>query len=388
MKKIVFVGKDGQYNAIGYMLIHIAEAFKCLGYEIEILSYSILKHNNFRADSDFIFSINAHSSVDNFNAIIEKINCPWISYFVDSPFYHYDKLNVISSKFIPVVMDINHLGITKKFFRQPLAFFMPMGAPEAVNDGQTIADINSRKIPLVFFGSMPSLNECWRQISVIFRNNEDILNWFKAFFNILSRKSELLYTDLFFDEMKKLFFEDVIFEKDKEEDLVIHLYICIDKLFRTNNRIKILNSIKDLPLTVFGNMNLEDVKENKFIVRQPITFNKTLEFMKHSVIAFNISPCMNQAISERISYSMSLGNVLVSDKNEFIKNNIEPFGAGYFFEGSELSNLKNKVIEILNSPGLKKKYSESAYNEFKLKHTWKRRVINLTNDLKNSGYDI
>ncbi|HON55585.1 MAG TPA: glycosyltransferase [bacterium] len=372
MKKILFVEKAGQYNVIGLMLIHIADAFQKLGYAVEIAHYEYLKKIDFQIKADYIFSINGFLGDGTFSEILKKINSKWITLLVDSPYYHTQTLDYVTDKFIPVSIDKAHQEIIKNVFYHKNALFMPFGAPE--NIFQEMKDINTRKIPIAFFGSLGSKNE-WRNRALEYFNNLTILvEYLENKLNEYAEKYKLIYTDLLFEEIKTDFFKIISIAENEKFLLEIKLYHIVDSYFRMNNRLNILNALKDMALAIFGNINPEDFEKNKFVINKNLPFDKTLMFMANTAVVLTISPSMIYSMSERLTYSMSLGNIIVADTNNYIAENFNDQKIGYFFNSDDLANLKEKIQNILANPKLKKEYSEFARSEFLKNHTWTIRI--------------
>jgi len=249
---------------------------------------------------------------------------------------------------------------------------MPFGAPE--NIFQEMKDINTRKIPIAFFGSLGSKNE-WRNRALEYFNNLTILvEYLENKLNEYAEKYKLIYTDLLFEEIKTDFFKIISIAENEKFLLEIKLYHIVDSYFRMNNRLNILNALKDMALAIFGNINPEDFEKNKFVINKNLPFDKTLMFMANTAVVLTISPSMIYSMSERLTYSMSLGNIIVADTNNYIAENFNDQKIGYFFNSDDLANLKEKIQNILANPKLKKEYSEFARSEFLKNHTWTIRI--------------
>lgn len=97
-QKIVLIKGGSQYDVLRVFVDHLSESFRTLGYEIAILDLNktdfIEDLKNIKGSVKTFIALNGAGLTLMFKerSLFDALNVPLVSWFVDHPFYHWERL--------------------------------------------------------------------------------------------------------------------------------------------------------------------------------------------------------------------------------------------------------------------------------------------------------
>lgn len=239
---------------------------------------------------DFSLAIGAFNQLTNGIPVYEVTGVHHYQWLIDNPL----KMNIdIDSNMITYILIdrdfIYNLGPVKN---APL--FMPLGIPEAFP-----TEIHRNKVEgIVFSGQIKNSHEQYEALNSVF-HDERIRKFIDEYENSLKDSFERKFHD---------YFGDLTVKEQKE------IFRPLNTYFRTIKRKKTLESIKDYPICIIGEVCDEEIcrKDNIHILHE-VSYECTWKMVSLYKYSLNINPNFYDALHDRIIRSICCGTVPVTE---------------------------------------------------------------------------
>jgi len=368
---------QSQYDVLRFFVDELYAAFTYLGYEAVIIdllsdSPSDLFNKTIRKGVDFIVSFNRQGFSGEISGtpFYEYLKIPFISFMVDSPIHHHANISINDACVFYTCVDKNHVSEIKTNFKAKPVFFLPHGGCIAANPEK----YENRRHDVIFCGSYSG------------NSHKQALEWLK-------QSGSFFMTKLFHSMLDMMTQDDKISYQtawtrctDADPYGYISLLQHIDLAYRNLVREQVLQSLLASGVTVacFGNgwENSPLSKYENFIRKPAINFRDTVDEIGNSKICLNISPMFKNGSHERVFTAMLSGAVCLTDENLYLKELFADDEDILFYRTNGLSEMPQKIINLLNDTDKLSSISRRAYEKAKNTHTWKNRaeyILNIVN---------
>lgn len=375
-QKIVLIKGGSQYDVLRIFVDHLSDAFASLGYEVAMVDLSkadfVEDLKSIKGAIKAFISLNGAGVTLMFKerSLFDTLNVPLVSWFVDHPFYHWERLTHPINQRIVFFSNQNNYDFYTKHLRKPAIVGQCLQlAGCQMND--EILPIQERPHDLVFFGScLGTLKELEQRLD--FGNK--VLND-TVFETIEAAKFETqreLY-QIFFENMEKIGLPPMELSHEKIAFLVGEM----DRYVRTFRRNHVLKSLKDYPITVFGNgWEHFEHRNSNMILKPAMSFPEVLNMMGQSKVVLNIMPNNRTGIHERVAYSMHQGAACLSEAIPGMLSDFEHEKNIFYFQMSpELGEtLHTQVSAMFNDLESVQKVASEGKQAVEENHSWVQRA--------------
>ena len=300
----------------------------------------------------------------------EKRGIPFINIVVDHPFYYHKFLPYLPADYVQCSIDKEHEDYIKRFFPEiKVGPFLPLAGTELDS------------------GKMPGWDD--RKTEVVFTANYNPPDNYEHLITRNGPEYEKFYRDIlrdFIDHPSKELTSTIEkhirdnFEEADEEGIknTMPYMIMIDLYIRHYFRGKAVKTLVDagIPVHVYGAgwETLEVNKKDLLYIHDMTDSRECLERIRQSKISLNVMPWFKRGAHDRVFNSMLNGAVCVTDKSEYLKNELFDFEDVVYYDLEKMEMLTDRVKVLLNDRQLWENIQRQGYKKAVEKHTWAQRA--------------
>lgn len=356
-----------QYDILRIAADEVAIELDRIGYDVILLDLTIKKDyidfvnylNNKPIEFVFVFNGILLDMTDNSgNYILNSFNVPIITYLVDNPMYHYNRLNTNYKNLSIATFDRENVELLKRYKKdlRNVEFVPFIGF-----QGERIRPFVEREMDILFVGtySDPEINK--KQIS-------ELPGIFKT---VAENVVEILLknTSLSIEKALKKYLDDINFIIEEDEFLeLLSTMTSVDQYVRNYFRDKVVRTILDakFKLYVYGSgwNSLKDQYGDNLVILNEAEANLLtgIDYMGNAKIVLSVMPWFKDCIQDRIISTMINGAISITDPSIYMEEEFQDGEDIVFYSLDHLEELPEKIKNLLNED---KKASEIAYNGYK-----------------------
>jgi glycosyltransferase involved in cell wall biosynthesis len=386
MNKCIAMFKgQSQYDSLIIFLNEIASGFRNLGYEVDIID--LTDENVFKylgdivgKNYDFTFSFQGGINtlkLDNGDVYLNLISNKHITYIVDHPTYHLQRLQQPVNNLTVLCVDNDASNLVKTFPAVRESYFMPLAGIK----GSTNKPMSKREIDVLFTGTYSKPEsvkseflKCSENLQIFFNEVSDYL---------ISNVHETI------DGALKRYLEALNIPIDNDVKYIEYIPIgsSIDSYVRSYFRDKIIRLLVDsgVKVHVYGNGwdAFECNKSENLIIHEPLNYMKILEVMENSKIVLNIMPWFKDGFHDRIPCAMLNGAVCVTDSSKYIDKEFKDNEDIVLYSLEKLDELPNTIKNIIQNEELMEGIASRGYDNAAKNHHWMNRVLEIEKIMTN-----
>lgn len=392
---VLVIKAHSAYNVLRRATDEIAEGFIKNGYDVEMFDTTELDDLNYTEFIDVsirILTDNEYTMIFSMQSIfsdvfifdkpfIDFLKTPFVGYIVDDPMFHSKRLMPTSDNYHLCCIDKNHINFIKKYYKNISNVHLLYHG--GFNYKGDIIPLKEREIDVFISGTYCNKQDL---INSITKNTDENMTFVYDIIDILEKQQfpsvpkviEEIITkenlDLTIDEMKNLF-----------EGLVTTLDLYIRNYYRLVTIDALVES--GVKVTVCGNGFSKYEGKNKdnitILSDTGIDIEETLKVMANSKIVLNTT-ATHTGSHERVYTTMNCGAVCVTneipDMVDVFKDNEDYI----LYDLLEISDLPNKVINILNNLDYAQKIADNGRMKSQ-NYKWENRaldIIKIFDDIK------
>ncbi|WP_018249186.1 glycosyltransferase family protein [Orenia marismortui] len=364
---IVLLKGKSRYNVARYFIDNLSQIYNKLGYKTKIIDSS-------SDDTDDLFNILLTNKVKFVLAVNGKVikyfteelayfpNINFVSKYADHPVYHYNRLLSPLENETILCVDKTH----KKFIKEVLnldSIFVPAGAH--INFDNNIVEKDN---DILFAGTIKDpefFRTEWLKFGGLISEIFDELAEYALSKEFLDIQNDVDYI---------LKCKGIDLKRNHKKDI----YKCarlVDKYARNYRRIKVLNALKGFNVKVFGSGWHKFIENKKgYSINNSIDFEKLIEEIKKSKILINVIPEFSYNGHERIFNGMYYGTAVVTNTNEYLRNNFKDNEDIIYYKWKEIDQLPNILNKLLDNEDKLKKITRNGQKKVAKSHTFLHRA--------------
>jgi hypothetical protein len=272
--------------------------------------------------------------------LFERAHVPYVAILGDHPLYHASRLARLGRRNGVLLMNFDQVDAFRELVKRPvpLGFF---GTKKKVDRSQR-ADLDGRSIPFLFMGSGGDPNELRRQQRAA--NATVALIVEEA---LEERSARAPCTSL--DALHHVFGARGIDATIIPQVRIAHLVEAIDRIARSERRLRIVRSIRSAPLTIWGPDWPRDIAERPNITLRDSGYPTGLAAAGRARLMLNIFPDEFAVFHDRIALAMEAGTPVLSESTPLFDRGITSRGAAFGF--SDPSTIDAIASELLADTG-------------------------------------
>lgn len=163
----------------------------------------------------------------------------------------------------------------------------------------------------------------------------------------------------------------------------------LEMYIKGKSRIDSIKAIHDAEVHIFGSTP-PDVSwqsylgndNNNYIIHEPVPFEQALDILKETKILLNANPWVKYGAHERIFYGLSLGALVLTNRNEYLEQYFEDEENILFYDLSNPEEMDQKVNKYLSNDEEREKIAQKGMQIVKEYHTWDKRAESLLKELE------
>ena len=281
---------DGAYGSLAVFQKEILQSMKGTSYILVSASVEQTLEICRKCKVDFSLAIGAFNQLTNGIPVYEVTGVHHYQWLIDNPLKM--NIDIDSSMITYILIDryfIYNLGPVKN---APL--FMPLGIPE-----EFPTEIHRNKIEgIVFSGQIKNSHEQYEALNSVF-HDEMVWKFIDEYEGSLKDSFERKFYD---------YFGGLPVKEQRE------IFRPLNTYFRAIKRKKILESIKDYPIYIIGEVCDEEIRRKRNIhILHEISYECTWETISLYRYSLNINPNFYDGLHDRIIRSISWGTVPVTE---------------------------------------------------------------------------
>ncbi|MGF7059796.1 glycosyltransferase family protein [Brassicibacter mesophilus] len=347
--RIVMFKGQSQYDVLRVLIDYMAEAFESMGYNVDIID---LLNPNFAEEinrkiihnkCDFVFSNNCIAidlKINNEN-LYDKLGIPFIGVLGDHPVNQLSRIINSPKKALFVCIDKENVQYMNKYFPHKNAIFASYHAYKTKNYIEK--KYNDREIDVLFSGSLinPSqIKDSWNDFGKEIR---EILN---QTVDMALKNNDTIEKNLN-EILKSHFIGNITIEERATLHSLVERYI---RMYKRYNLVKEIGKT-NLKVVCFGNSEeYEKLNVNKKLQIHPnCTFQELLDLMNNSKIVLNMTGHLHEGVTERILSSMINGAAVVTESNNYIRQNFNDGEDIILYSCNQLDSVAGKINYFLKN---------------------------------------
>jgi len=376
-KVLLFKGQS-QYDVVRYFVDELDAAFQTLGLQtvvIDLLSPNAISElQRVFQEGNLLFALgfNAIGQELQFQgrSIYDVLKLPYFAFFVDHPIYQDARLRYSFEYQLVSFVDRDHLDFVKSYYPpRKYMVFIPHGGSVDPTIRSNPIPIQKRSIPILFAGSYNDPDTYLQSINA----SNDALEQIRSIADIMLADESVTV-----DRAITIYCRSLGMEPSPNH---IPLMQVADMYFRMEKRKRIIMSLSELPLTVFGNGWTQMKIGSKALKLLPAkSFSEILQLMGDSQIFLSIAPMHRRGTHERTFCAMLSGAVCASDKSEYMEQ--------HFLNGQEYIGyrahdpLPDMLASLLDDPAKMEQIANKGKKRAEQNHTWTNRAVEILRSVK------
>jgi spore maturation protein CgeB len=366
MKRIdLFMPHHSRYNVLHHFTEQMYEALKKQGAKCRLLEADLKNPKPF-IDSimqdrpDYTFTFNGFPPDAEGRFLSDVLGIPHIYHLVDSASHFYYLVD--NPRAIIACVD----GGSVDYFQRhgfSNAFFLPHGTDASITSG----DDSTRDHDVVFLGSCIDYEEIKK-------------SWKKKFPKPVQKLMEEVVEQSLVDYLTAI---DVIFEKTIDIDDPTDAIRDVEMVVRGIDRIKLLQSIQDVDVAVFGDGPWKKYlgKKKNINLHDPVPFTEAIALMKKSKIVLNSSTWIRYGAHERILTASACGALVITDENNYMREQFKEEKSIAYYRPGQWEKVNESIHTYLADEDKRRKISEHGRKIVMKHHTWDQRAAQLLKQL-------
>jgi hypothetical protein len=302
-------------------------------------------------------------------SVYNVFEIPFISFLVDHPAYHIERIKNNINNFIFTYVDRTHMDYINKYFETPKqCAFVPHGGCMAAT---ALKENTARNIDVLFAGSYEDyekIREEWHSYSSATAKLFD-----RCAEYALAHEDVALYNVL--ADVLEEFGISLGHELLRESTGII---MGIDQYVRYYRRRSCLDMLSKLGVQVhcygtgWENMNLKN--RRNIMIHGQVGFTYILYLMQKAKIVVNVSPTFIDGSHERVFSAMLNGAVCVTDYSGYLAEQFEDNKDIVFFSWENIGELPDKIGNLLEDGDRLSFISNNGQRKASRNHTWEKRA--------------
>lgn len=378
-KVLVLLGQS-QYQVLSRFAEGMIAGFKKLNIEVDILDartryrFELEKYNS---HYDLFFCINGMTEPVILEEFLGNSNVLTWRFFVDHPIYHNLRLLDSHRNSIVSFIDQKQVDYVKEMYpSNPYVCFLPH-AGELYNN--TIP-FEKRRYNISFFGSYSKTDSFFESLN---QYDEAMQQLIWTITNRLYYETSNTLEFILAEELGKkgIQLSKEEFRATLTELTFVYFYV------RNKKRHAVINSLlkAGLIVNVFGNgwENFESEYVENLCIHEQLDYTTALSEMANSKIVLNIMPLYSAGSHERIFNAMGAKSVVLTDENSYLAEEFENNKHLVYYSMSDLDNLPNLAIDILNNTIDVSQIIDNAFQRIAEKHLWEHRAYEIVKYCEN-----
>jgi|694.fasta_scaffold02054_18 spore maturation protein CgeB len=376
-KKVCLLSCHNQYEAKRYFTLKLSEAFNRKGIDTLILSWDtgampekivdVLKKETY----DFTCSFHALPTQSNEKYFWNSLEKPHLTMLLDPAFYDLELMQ--SAWSIISCVDRDDCALLQSYHFENVFFFPHAIERELLEEKHSDEEKDLDVVMLATCYDPENLRAHWKK------------TYPAKIVELLDETCELVLSD------RKIPFWRALPQVLVQNEIELHdvpfdqLAYYVDEYTRGVDRLRLIRSIKNIPVHIFGGICWREEKpiadwvhylshQSNVTIHPPVNFNEALQIMKRSKICLNSMPFFKNGSHERIFAAFACGALPLTSENLYLKEQFEEDRELLFYHFQDMSDVENKIRHYLRDQTLRKDAIISAQAKIKLSHTWDSRV--------------
>lgn len=260
-------------------------------------------------------------------------------------------------------LTLNMPQINKSFF------------PIAYNDAIWFDKNDEKNHDIVFWGKISDLDKLKSEIQSSI--SKELFEIFMEIIDFQERNPETSFLDIFN-------YFSLIYRFDSGDlELCSEMYDKLKKIIQDTKKLKVLNSLKDFNVRVWGNNVWQKYLHNKWKYMGEIDYNKLPQILQQSKIVINVDDIDNMlGINDKSLISMASGALLLTENNLQMQQFFPTNELDIYYNLSNISELPEKVDHYLNNKPIRIDLSKKLCSTVKQEHNWEIRMKELVSMFK------
>lgn len=344
-----------------------ARVFLCTGDTINPQFLSILLSEiEAHPGRSFIVDINGRYDIKTGGGnFFDEHNVPKFSFLTDNPSKLIPKLRELPEKSLCGMVSNEHLDHCEAIgFDRERCVFFPHGGPPPLIDQRSS---DERGIEVLFTGNIQTAPPFEAWLAAAFPEAPLLRDAMAGAAETLFSPDHHVFSTVL-DAMRSAGIEYT-------PQSLAGIFPPIERYLINRERHRVLSSIKDHKVTVIGDVCPETTAacpNHDFLGTR--TFTEVMDAMSQAKVSLNIVPSFRNGGHERMFYSLAYGSLLVTDKNEFLMDDVSA-DAGIRFFPDDLSRLDGELSEWLENGRSLDGRREISVSHYGARHTWVQRLL-------------
>lgn len=168
----------------------------------------------------------------------------------------------------------------------------------------------------------------------------------------------------------------------------LRMFSYLDHYTRGRDRIELIQSIKNVPVHIFGTLSndigIETMGWGHYVGRQAnvtihpaVTYQESLEILKQSKICLNSMPFFKNGTHERIFASLACGAVPLTSDNLFMQEHFKPNEELLLYQSGNWDAVEPAIVDLIHNESKRKAVAAAGCQKVLKEHTWDTRVTQL-----------
>lgn len=391
MKVLMYKGQSG-YDALRVFTDELGGSLAQLDCEVRILDFmkegaheelkEIFEKKEF--SPDIIFSMNgieAGLRTDNGRLFHNETGIPFVSYIVDHPLYHHERLKTRLRNHHVLCVNEGFAEYAFGYYKiKSVGILMQAGlegtfSNEAGHDGG-MAEISKRPYNLVFPGTYRGEKEIEAAIE---KSNPTVRNVSFCMIEELINNPSLRLEDGLLLALRK---QNISLAADAFSDTMNAMHLA-DKYVRALYRKMAVKSLlqNGVRVDVWGERWQElkpELKEPGLLnIHAPVSYREAAKVYGQAKMVLNVMPWAKEGLHDRMLTAMLSGAVCVSDETTTLVEQCKRSECALIYSLSHLEKLPSMVKGLLKDEKRMESIADSGFNWAGKEHTYKERAKEL-----------
>lgn len=380
LKRICLISNYNLYESKRHFANKFAEALQRKGVEVlhidvaeaPLNAQTVLSITQFNPNLTCSFNTLRPLSPNTF--LWDYIQIPHLSVLVDPAIYSLNLLNSPYSLIACVDAEDVELIHSQEFEN---CFFFPHAIErELIGSGQ-----ENKIFDVVFIGSCYDYENLRVHWQANYSENVD---------RVILNAAEMVLTDKSISIAQALCHAWKPTETSLPEISFAELFYYIDRYSRGIDRVRLIRSIKDAPVHIFGNASEDEMMdfkgweyylgECKNITLHPsVSYTASLDILKQSKIALNSVPFFKRGSHERVFNALACGALPLTTETIYWSESFTPGKELICYQPGQWEAVNEIVNHYLANEHLRSEIVNAGAIKVKQEHTWDERVNLLVN---------
>lgn len=268
--------------------------------------------------------------------LFERAHVPYVAILGDHPLYHASRLARLGRRNGVLLMNFDQVDAFRELVKRPvpLGFF---GTKKKVDRSQR-TDLTGRSVPFLFMGSGGDPNGLRRQQRAA---NATVAVIVEEALEERSARAPCTSLDALHHVLRARGIDATIIPQLR----IAHLVEAIDRIARSERRLRIVRSIRSAPLTIWGPDWPRDIAERPNITLRDSGYPTGLAAAGRARLMLNIFPDEFSVGHDRIALAWEAGTPVLSESTPLFHSYVASRGAAFEFPSAE--KIDDLVPELL-----------------------------------------